>query len=292
MMLSQVGFVLIVVLLLLVNAVRILREWERGVVLRLGRYQAVRGPGLIFIIPLIEKMHRINTRVVNVDVPPQDIITKDNVTLKVNAVVFFRILSPKEAVVNVEEYFSATYQKAQTVLRNVLGQFELDELLSARDTINHRLQTILDSETDQWGIKVDSVEIKHVDLPQEMQRAMARQAEAERERRAKVIAAEGEFQASTRLAEAANIMGRHPMSLQLRFLQTLTEVAVENNSTIVFPIPIDLIKPLIDMAEGTLPSDNGGPPTTNADGGDAPAAVEEIAVASGQEAEASGAGDE
>jgi regulator of protease activity HflC (stomatin/prohibitin superfamily) len=291
MMLSQVGFVLIVVLLLLVNAVRILREWERGVVLRLGRYQAVRGPGLIFIIPLIEKMHRINTRVVNVDVPPQDIITKDNVTLKVNAVVFFRILSPKEAVVNVEEYFSATYQKAQTVLRNVLGQFELDELLSARDTINHRLQTILDSETDQWGIKVDSVEIKHVDLPQEMQRAMARQAEAERERRAKVIAAEGEFQASTRLAEAANIMGRHPMSLQLRFLQTLTEVAVENNSTIVFPIPIDLIKPLIDMAEGTLPSDNGGPPTTNADGGDAPAAVQEIAVAS-QEAEVSGAGDE
>ena len=292
MMLSQVGFVLIVVLLLLVNAVRILREWERGVVLRLGRYQAVRGPGLIFIIPLIEKMHRINTRVVNVDVPPQDIITKDNVTLKVNAVVFFRILSPKEAVVNVEEYFSATYQKAQTVLRNVLGQFELDELLSARDTINHRLQTILDSETDQWGIKVDAVEIKHVDLPQEMQRAMARQAEAERERRAKVIAAEGEFQASTRLAEAANIMGRHPMSLQLRFLQTLTEVAVENNSTIVFPIPIDLIKPLIDMAEGTLPSGNGSPPTTNADGGDAPAAVEEIAVASGQEAEASGAGDE
>jgi regulator of protease activity HflC (stomatin/prohibitin superfamily) len=291
MMLSQVGFVLIVVLLLLVNAVRILREWERGVVLRLGRYQAVRGPGLIFIIPLIEKMHRINTRVVNVDVPPQDIITKDNVTLKVNAVVFFRILSPKEAVVNVEEYFSATYQKAQTVLRNVLGQFELDELLSARDTINHRLQTILDSETDQWGIKVDSVEIKHVDLPQEMQRAMARQAEAERERRAKVIAAEGEFQASTRLAEAADIMGRHPMSLQLRFLQTLTEVAVENNSTIVFPIPIDLIKPLIDMAEGIVPSGNGGPPTTNADGGDAPAAVQEIAVAS-QEAEVSGAGDE
>ena len=292
MMLSQVGFVLIVVLLLLVNAVRILREWERGVVLRLGRYQAVRGPGLIFIIPLIEKMHRINTRVVNVDVPPQDIITKDNVTLKVNAVVFFRILSPKEAVVNVEEYFSATYQKAQTVLRNVLGQFELDELLSERDTINHRLQTILDSETDQWGIKVDSVEIKHVDLPQEMQRAMARQAEAERERRAKVIAAEGEFQASTRLAEAADIMGRHPMSLQLRFLQTLTDVAVENNSTIVFPIPIDLIKPLIDMAERTGPSGNGGPPTTNADGGDAPAAVEEIALASGQETGVSEAGDE
>ena len=287
MMLSQVGFVLVVVLLLLVNAVRILREWERGVVLRLGRYQAVRGPGLVFIIPLIEKMHRINTRVVNVDVPPQDIITKDNVTLKVNAVVFFRILSPKEAVVNVEDFFSATYQKAQTVLRNVLGQFELDELLSERDIINHRLQTILDSETDQWGIKVDSVEIKHVDLPQEMQRAMARQAEAERERRSKIIAAEGEFQASTRLAEAASIMGRHPIALQLRFLQTLTEVAVENNSTIVFPVPIDLIKPLMGMAEGTLPSGNGGPPANNADGGDAPAAVEEIAVPSGQEAEVS-----
>ena len=286
MMLSQVGFVLVVVLLLLVNAVRILREWERGVVLRLGRYQAVRGPGLVFIIPLIEKMHRINTRVVNVDVPPQDIITKDNVTLKVNAVVFFRILSPKEAVVNVEDFFTATYQKAQTVLRNVLGQFELDELLSERDIINHRLQTILDSETDQWGIKVDSVEIKHVDLPQEMQRAMARQAEAERERRSKIIAAEGEFQASTRLAEAASIMGRHPIALQLRFLQTLTEVAVENNSTIVFPVPIDLIKPLMGMAEGTLPSGNGGPPANNADG-DAPAAVEEIAVASGQEAEVS-----
>ncbi len=260
MMISQFGFVLIVVLLILVNAIRILREWERGVVLRLGKYQAVRGPGLVFIIPLIEKMHKINTRVVTVDVPPQDIITKDNVTLKVNAVVFFRILSPREAVVNVEEFFSATHQKAQTVLRNVLGQFELDELLTERDVINHRLQTILDSETDQWGIKVDSVEIKHVDLPQEMQRAMARQAEAERERRSKIIAAEGEFQASTRLAEAADIMGRHPMALQLRFLQTLSEVAVENNSTIVFPVPIDLIKPLMDMAEGTpLQPGNGGP---------------------------------
>ena len=286
MMLSQLGFVLIVVLLILVNAVRILREWERGVVLRLGKFQAVRGPGLIFIIPLIERMHKINTRVVTVDVPPQDIITKDNVTLKVNAVVFFRILSPREAVVNVEEFYSATYQKAQTVLRNVLGQFELDELLTERDVINYRLQSILDAETEQWGIKVDSVEIKHVDLPQEMQRAMARQAEAERERRAKVIAAEGEFQASTRLAEAADIMGRHPMSLQLRFLQTLTEVAVENNSTIVFPVPIDLIKPLMDMAERTRPSGNSGPPTANG-GGDAIPAEDETALLSGQEPEVS-----
>ena len=286
MLSSQLGFVLIVVLLILVNAVRILREWERGVVLRLGKFQAVRGPGLIFLIPLIEKMHKINTRVVTVDVPPQDIITKDNVTLKVNAVVFFRILSPREAIVNVEEFHSATYQKAQTVLRNVLGQFELDELLTERDVINYRLQSILDAETDQWGIKVDSVEIKHVDLPQEMQRAMARQAEAERERRAKVIAAEGEFQASTRLAEAADIMGRHPMSLQLRFLQTLTEVAVENNSTIVFPVPIDLIKPLMDMAEGTRPSGNSGPPTANG-GGDALPEGDETAQLTGQEPEVS-----
>ena len=286
MMLSQFGFVLIVVLLILVNAVRILREWERGVILRLGKFQSVRGPGLIFIIPLIEKMHKINTRIVNVDVPPQDIITKDNVTLKVNAVVFFRILSPREAIVNVEEFFSATYQKAQTVLRNVLGQFELDELLTERDVINQRLQSILDSETDQWGIKVDSVEIKHVDLPQEMQRAMAKQAEAERERRSKIIAAEGEFQASTRLAEAADIMGRHPMSLQLRFLQTLSEVAVENNSTIVFPIPIDLIKPLMEMVEGTARSINGGPAASNG-GGEALPAGDEAALLTGQETEVS-----
>jgi regulator of protease activity HflC (stomatin/prohibitin superfamily) len=241
-------FVLVFLFLILSNTIKILREWERGVILRLGKFQGVRGPGIIFVIPVIEKMYRINTRVVTVDVPPQDVITKDNVTLKVNAVVFFRILSPKEAVVNVEDFYSATYQKAQTVLRNVLGQFELDELLAERDSINHRLQSILDSETDQWGIKVDSVEIKHVDLPQEMQRAMARQAEAERERRSKVIAAEGEFQASTRLAEAADIMGRHPISLQLRFLQTLSEVAVENNSTIVFPVPIDVLRPFIESA--------------------------------------------
>jgi regulator of protease activity HflC (stomatin/prohibitin superfamily) len=244
-----VAFVLIVVLLILSSAIKILREWERGVILRLGKFQAVRGPGITIVIPMIERMYRINTRVITVDVPPQDIITKDNVTLKVNAVVFFRILSPKEAVVNVEDWYAATYQKGQTVLRNVLGQFELDDLLSSRDTINHRLQSILDSETDQWGIKVDAVEIKHVDLPQEMQRAMARQAEAERERRSKIISAEGEFQASTRLAEAADIMGQHPISLQLRFLQTLAEVATENNSTLVFPVPIDLVRPLIELGE-------------------------------------------
>lgn len=246
---GPIVFIIVVVVLFALSAIKILREWERGVVLRLGKFQAVRGPGITFVIPGIEKMFRINTRVVTVDVPPQDIITKDNVTLKVNAVVFFRILSPKEAIVNVEDYYGATYQKAQTVLRNVLGQFQLDDLLSERDAINHRLQSIMDSETDQWGIKVDSVEIKHLDLPQEMQRAMARQAEAERERRSKIIAAEGEYQASERLAEAAGIMAQQPMSLQLRFLQTLADVATENNSTIVFPIPIDLLRPFIEIGE-------------------------------------------
>lgn len=244
-------FVLIIFVIILINTVKLLREWERGVILRLGKFQAVRGPGLTFVIPFIERMHKVNTRVITVDVPPQDVITKDNVTLKVNAVVFFHIFGPKETIVNVEDWYSATFQKSQTILRNVLGQFELDDLLAERDAINHRLQSILDSETDQWGIKVDSVEIKHVDLPQEMQRAMAKQAEAERERRAKIIAAEGEYQASTRLAEAAEIMGRQPMTLQLRYLQTLTEIAAENNSTVVFPLPIDLVRPLIEMQERT-----------------------------------------
>ena len=252
-------FVLVVILLVIANAIKILREWERGVILRLGKYQAVRGPGIIVVWPVIERMYRINTRLVTVDVPPQDIITKDNVTMSVNAVVFFRVLSPKEAVVNVEDFYSATYQKAQTVLRNVLGQSELDELLTERDAINTRLQTILDSETDQWGIKVDAVEIKHVDLPQEMQRAMARQAEAERERRSKIIAAEGEYQASTRLAEAADIMSQHPIALQLRYLQTLADIATENNSTLIFPIPIDLIRPFLTIAERAAQSDGAGP---------------------------------
>ena len=252
-------FVLVVILLVIANAIKILREWERGVILRLGKYQAVRGPGIIVVWPVIERMYRINTRVVTVDVPPQDVITKDNVTMSVNAVVFFRVLSPKEAVVNVEDFYSATYQKAQTVLRNVLGQSELDELLTERDAINTRLQTILDSETDQWGIKVDAVEIKHVDLPQEMQRAMARQAEAERERRSKIIAAEGEYQASTRLAEAADIMSQHPIALQLRYLQTLADIATENNSTLIFPIPIDLVRPFLTIAERAAQSDGAGP---------------------------------
>jgi regulator of protease activity HflC (stomatin/prohibitin superfamily) len=246
-------------LLVIANAIKILREWERGVILRLGKFQAVRGPGIIVVWPVIERMYRINTRVVTVDVPPQDVITRDNVTMSVNAVVFFRVLSPKEAVINVEDFYAATYQKAQTVLRNVLGQSDLDELLTERDALNTRLQSILDAETDQWGIKVDAVEVKHVDLPQEMQRAMARQAEAERERRSKIIAAEGEFQASTRLAEAADIMGRHPIALQLRYLQTLSEVATENNSTLVFPVPIDLVRPFLSSAERAGGNDGAGP---------------------------------
>ena len=244
---SAIAFIAIIILLFFSIALKILREWERGVILRLGKFQAVRGPGVTFVMPLIERLYRINTRVITVDVPPQDVITKDNVTLNVNAVVFFRVLNPKEAVVNVDDFYAATYQKVQTVLRNVLGQSELDELLAARDAIHIKLQSILDAETDRWGIKVDAVEIKHVDLPQTMQRAMARQAEAERGRRSKIIAAEGEFQASTRLTEAADIMGQHPISFQLRFLQTLVEVAAENNATIIFPLPIDLLQSLVAL---------------------------------------------
>jgi uncharacterized membrane protein YqiK len=240
-----VVFALIVLVVILANTIKVLREWERGVVLRLGTFQAVRGPGLTFLIPGIERMYRLNTRVMTVDVPPQDVITKDNVTLKVTAVVFFHILSPREAVVHVEDWYAATSQKSQTVLRNVLGQFDLDDVLAERERINHQLPSILDADTEQWGIKVDAVEIKQVDLPPEMHRAMVKQAEAERERRAKVISAEGEFQAAARLAEAAEIMGHHSMSLQLRFLQTLTIIAEANNSTILFPLPIDLLTPFL-----------------------------------------------
>ncbi len=233
----------VVVLFLLFSAVRILREYERGVVFRLGRLVGAKGPGLILLIPIFDKMNRVSLRTVAMDVPPQDVITKDNVSVKVNAVVYFRVMEPEKAIVEVENYLYATSQLAQTTLRSVLGQAELDELLAAREKINQELQSILDKLTDPWGIKVGTVEIKHVDLPQEMQRAMARQAEAERDRRAKVINALGEFQASQKLAEAATVIGDHPMALQLRYLQTLSEVAAENNSTIVFPVPIDLFKP-------------------------------------------------
>lgn len=234
---------LVVAIFILASAIRVLREYERGVVFRLGRLVGAKGPGLILLIPIVDKMNRVSLRTVAMDVPPQDVITKDNVSVKVNAVVYFRVMEPEKAIVEVENYLYATSQLAQTTLRSVLGQAELDELLSAREKINKELQTILDKLTDPWGIKVGTVEIKHVDLPSEMQRAMARQAEAERDRRAKVINALGEFQASQKLAEAATVIRDHPKALQMRYLQTLSEVAAENNSTIVFPVPIDLFTP-------------------------------------------------
>jgi regulator of protease activity HflC (stomatin/prohibitin superfamily) len=231
------------------SAIRILNEYERGVIFRLGRMIGVKGPGLIILIPAVDRMVRMSLRTIVLDVPPQDIITRDNVSVKVNAVVYFRVIEPEKAVVEVEDYAYATSQLSQTTLRSILGQAELDDLLSHRDKINSELQTILDKHTDPWGIKVANVEVKHVDLPQEMQRAMARQAEAERERRAKVINAEGEFQAAQKLGEAADIIDAHPAALQLRYLQTLAEIATENNSTTLFPIPIDIIRGLLGKRE-------------------------------------------
>jgi regulator of protease activity HflC (stomatin/prohibitin superfamily) len=228
-------------LIILSSAIRILREYDRGVVFRLGRLIAVKGPGLILLIPVIDKLVRVSLRTVVMDVPTQDVITKDNVSIQVNAVVYFRVMQPDKAIVEVEDYLMATSQLSQTTLRSILGQSELDELLSQRDKINRELAVIIDQQTEPWGIKVSNVEVKHVDLPQEMQRAMAKQAEAERERRAKVIHAEGEYQASQRLADAAIIISANPAALQLRFLQTLTEVASEQSSTIIFPVPLDII---------------------------------------------------
>jgi regulator of protease activity HflC (stomatin/prohibitin superfamily) len=242
-------FALAFLLILIRSAVFILREYERGVVFRLGRLlPQVRGPGLVLIIPFVDRLIRVDLRVQVHDVPPQDIITRDNVSVKVNAVVYYRVFDPKNAIVQVENYQYATSQLAQTTLRSVLGEVELDELLSQREKLNLKLQQILDRHTDPWGVKVTLVELKHVDLPQTMQRAMARQAEAERERRAKVIHAEGELQASRMLQEAAAIMAQQPMTLQLRYLQTLTEIASERNSTVVFPLPLDLITPFLSSA--------------------------------------------
>ena len=237
-----IGVIVLVVLIILFMAVKIVAEYERGVIFRLGRVIKTKGPGLIILIPVIDKMVKVSLRLVTMDVPSQDVITKDNVSVKVNAVIYFRVMDPTNAVIEVENYLFATSQLAQTTLRSVCGQVELDDLLSEREKINTELQTILDKHTDPWGIKVTTVEVKHIDLPQEMQRAMAKQAEAERERRAKVINAEGEFQAANRLAEAAEIIHTHPEALQLRYLQTLREIAAENNSTTLFPIPIDLFK--------------------------------------------------
>jgi regulator of protease activity HflC (stomatin/prohibitin superfamily) len=236
------GTILVVILLIfiLASAIRVLREYERAVIFRLGRLIDVKGPGLILLIPVIDRMVRVSLRMVVMDVPPQDVITRDNVSVSVNAVLYFRVVDAGKAIVEVENFLQATSQLAQTTLRSVLGQSELDELLAERDKINLDLQKLVDAQTDPWGIKVSMVEVKHIDLPQEMQRAMAKQAEAERERRAKIIAAEGEFQAAQRLQDAATIISTHPEALQLRYLQTLTEVASENNSTTIFPIPIDL----------------------------------------------------
>ncbi len=239
-------FLVIFVIILAASAIKILREYERGVIFRLGRLIGAKGPGIIFIIPGVDKLLRISLRLVTMDVPSQDVITRDNVSIKVNAVVYFRVIDPNKAVVEVENYLYATSQLAQTTLRSVVGQVELDELLAHRDKINMQLQDILDKHTDPWGIKVSLVETKQVDLPEEMRRAIARQAEAERERRAKVIHAEGEAQAAAKLAEAANVISVNPAAIQLRFLQTLTEVATEKNSTTIFPVPIDLLKPFLE----------------------------------------------
>jgi len=242
-----------VLILFLVSGLKVLREYERAVVFRLGRLAGARGPGVIYIIPGVEKAVRIDLRTITMDVPSQDVITKDNVSLKVNAVLYFRVVEPSRAVVEVENYLFATSQNAQTTLRSVCGEAELDQLLAEREKINAHLQTIIDQHTEPWGIKVVQVAIKFIDLPEEMRRAMARQAEAERERRAKVIAAEGEFQAAQRLAEASAIMAREPIALQLRYLQTLVEVASENNSTTIFPIPIDILRPFILGAQAKEP---------------------------------------
>ncbi len=256
MSLIPVAVLVIVILIILSSAVRILNEYERGVIFRLGRVHTVggvprpKGPGIIFLIPVIDKLVKVSLRTVTLDVPPQDVITRDNVSLKVNAVIYFRVMDPIRAIIEIENYLYGTSQLSQTTLRSVCGQVELDELLYQRDKINLHLQEILDQHTSPWGMKVATVEVKTIDLPEEMRRAMAKQAEAERERRSKVIHAEGEFQAAEKLKEAAMIMDHHPVALQLRYLQTLTEVATEKNSTIIFPIPLDLIRPFLKLAEG------------------------------------------
>jgi regulator of protease activity HflC (stomatin/prohibitin superfamily) len=239
---SLIVFAVIVGFVVLVNAIRVVREYERLVVFRLGRLVGERGPGLVLLIPIVDRAVKVGLRTVTMDVPPQDIITRDNVTVKVNAVIYFKVMSAAQAVVQVENFLYATSQIAQTTLRSILGQQELDELLSEREKLNQALQQVIDRQTEPWGVKVSTVEVKNVDLPQEMQRAIARQAEAERERRAKVINAEGEYQAAARLTEAAAVIAKEPTALQLRYLQTLAEIATENNSTTIFPVPIDFLR--------------------------------------------------
>ena len=248
---GPVATVLIVVIALVISGIKNPKEYERAVIFRLGRMVGARGPGIAYVIPGVEKMVKMDLRTVTMDIPPQDVITRDNVSVKVNAVLYFRVLEPNRAVREVENYLFATSQLAQVTLRSVCGQAELDELLSERERINSRIQEILDAQTDPWGIKVVLVELKHIDLPQEMQRAMAKQAEAERERRAKVIHADGEFQASQKLANAAEVIGKQPLALQLRFLQSLVEVASEKTSTTIFPVPIDLLTPFLKKSDQT-----------------------------------------
>jgi regulator of protease activity HflC (stomatin/prohibitin superfamily) len=245
------GILIIVLVLIIFSAIRILKEYERAVVFRLGRFLKVKGPGLFILWPAIDKMDKVGLRVIAMDVPPQDVITKDNISIKVNAVAYFRVFEPDRAILEVEDYMYATSQLAQTTLRSVLGEYELDDILGKREKINMRLQKIIDQQTDPWGIKVSTVEIKHVDIPQDMQRAIARQAEAERERRAKVIHAEGEFQAADKLNRAAKIISETSTGIQLRFLQTLSEIATEKNSTTIFPVPIDLFTPFIKKLNKT-----------------------------------------
>lgn len=252
-MLPVLAFVIVFALFIVSSSIRILNEYERGVVFRLGRSIGVKGPGLILLIPLVDRMVKVSLRTVVLDVPPQDVITRDNVSLQVNAVVFFRVMDPERSILDVENYMFATSQLSQTTLRSVLGQISLDEILSEREKINDELQQIIDRQTDPWGIKVSLVELKHVDLPQEMKRAMSRQAEAERERRAKIIAAEGERQAADQLTEAASVIARHPEALQLRYLQTLVEIAAENNSVTVFPIPMELLRPFMQVGNASQP---------------------------------------
>ncbi len=245
MSLAGIGIIIFLLLIILSNAIKVLREYERGVIFRLGRLIGAKGPGIILLIPIVDRMIRVDLRTITFDVPPQDVITRDNVSVKVNAVVYFRVMDPNKAIVAVANFFEATSQIAQTTLRSVLGQVDLDELLSNREKINQELQKIIDHQTEPWGIKVSVVEVKNVDLPPEMTRAIARQAEAERERRSKIIHAEGEFQASKKLAEAAHVISSEAGALQLRYMQTLTEISVNKGSTIIFPMPIDLLEPLI-----------------------------------------------
>jgi regulator of protease activity HflC (stomatin/prohibitin superfamily) len=260
---STFGIFIIVLFILGSAVIKIAKEWERGVILRLGRLIGVKGPGLFFLIPFIDRPTFLDLRVVTLDVPPQEAITRDNVTVKVNAILYFRVIDPAKAIVSVEDYRRATYNIAQTTLRNVIGQSELDELLAFRERINERLQQMIDEQTEPWGIKVSIVEVKDVELPQTMQRAMAKQAEAEREKRAKVIHAEGEFGAAKQLAAAAAVITKEPAAIQLRYLQTLTEIAVEKNSTIIFPVPVDIISDLSKIVQAALP-DKGTEPTDEA----------------------------